>query len=88
MALYKADYYDSNNIFMVPLVWYMYVQNCIAIDDLQYNMHILPKFQIDENCFGGTCHVNGSLALLPPMHLPRLQPQLQVSRLGLKAFVA
>ena len=34
MAVCKADYYDSNNILMVPLAWYMYVQNCIVLDEL------------------------------------------------------
>ena len=46
MAVYKTDYCNSSDIFMVPLVWYMYMQNCIAINELHCNMHILPKFQI------------------------------------------
>ena len=46
MAVYKTEYYDSNNIFMVPLVCNMHAQICNAINELHCNMHILLKFQI------------------------------------------
>ena len=69
---------------MAPLVWYMYMK--IALLSLSYIATgiFYLNFKFDENCYGGTGHVNG---FPPPMCLPLLQPQLQVSRLGLKAYV-